>query len=128
MLHKLDLNDEKVVGFRWEGKFDEKGFKQSLVQFIPELQMHSKMNLYLEVLNLTEVEAKAVWEEIKYDVQNMKEMVNKIDKVALVTDLTWLRTLSSSFSSLVPGIRVKTFKLEEADAAKVFVKDRNSPT
>src|SRR5690606_28812923 len=120
-----DFNDEKVVGFRWEGKFYEKGFKQSLVQFLPELQMHSKMNLYLEVINLTEVEAKAVWEEIKYDVQNMREMVNKIDKVALVTDLSWMRTLSSSFAAFVPGLRVKTFKLDEDDAAKLFVKDRN---
>lgn len=123
MLHKLELGDEKVAAFRWEGAFDEKGFKQSMVQFIPELQMRSKMNLYLEVVNLTQVEAKALWEEIKYDVKNMNELTGKIDKVALVTDLSWMRTLASTSSVFVPGIRVKTFKFEESDAARAFVKE-----
>ncbi len=113
MLHKLELGGEKMVAFGWEGVFDEKGFKQSLLQFILELKMRSKMNLFLEVANLTQVEAKGLWEEIKYDVKNMKELTSKIDKVALVTDLSWMRTLASTYSALIPGIRLKTFKFEE---------------
>src|SRR5690606_25465284 len=127
MLQKLDLGDEKVVAFRWEGVFDQKGFKQFLVQFIPELQMRSSMNLYLEVVNLTEIEARAVWEEVKYDVKNYKELSNKIDKIALVTDLSWMRTLAASSSALIPGIRLKTFKFEESDAAKAFVTENVMP-
>ena len=121
MLQKLNLGDEKVVAFRWEGTFDEKGFKQSLVQFIPKLQMRSKINLYLEVVNLTEVEAKAVWEEVKFDVRNMKELSNKIDKIALVTEISWMRSLASSTYAFIPGIRLKSFKFDESDAAKAFV-------
>jgi len=123
MLQKLELGDEKVAAFRLEGAFDEKGFKQSMIQFLPELQMRSKMNLYLEVVNLTQVEAKAFWEEIKYDVKNIGQLIGKIDKVALVTDLNWMRTLASTSSVLVPGIVVKTFKFEESDAARAFVKE-----
>lgn len=123
MLHKIDIGDEKVAAFRWEGAFDEKGFKQSLVQFIPELQMRSKMNLYIEVVNLTEVEAKALWEEIKYDVKNINELREKIDKVSLVTDLSWMRTMASTSSAFIPGIRLKTFKFDESDAAQAFVKE-----
>lgn len=122
MLHKIDIGDENVVSFRWEGKYDEKGVKQSFVQFLPELQARSKMNLYLEVKDLPQVEAKAIWEEIKFDVKNMGEMVNKIDKLALVTDMSWMRTMLETSSSFVPGIKAKAFTFEEAEAAKAFVK------
>lgn len=123
MLHKLDIGDEKVVAYRWEGAFDEKGAKQSLVQFIPELNMHSKLNLYIEVVNLTEVEAKALWEGIKYDMMNINELTGKIEKISLVTDLDWMRNLASTSSAFIPGIRLKAFKFEESEAARAFVKE-----
>ena len=122
MLHKIDIGDERVAGFRWEGKYDEKGVKQSFVQFLPELQARDKMNVYLEVGSLTEVEAKAIWEEIRFDVSNMREIIGKIDKVALVTDMNWIRSIAETSSAMVPGIRLKAFSFQEADAAKAFVK------
>ena len=122
MLHKIDFEEEHVAGFRWEGKYDEKAFKQSLVQFLPELQMRSKLNIYMEIINLPEVEAKAIWEEVKFDIQNFKELQKKIEKVTLVTDMSWIRTLSEASSTFVPGMRIKAFKLEEAEAAKTWIR------
>lgn len=122
MLQKLDFTEEHVAGFRWEGKFDEKAFKQSLVQFLPELQMRSRLNIYLEIVSLTEVEAKAIWDEIRFDVQNFRELQGKIEKVALVTDMSWIRTMAEASSTFVPGIRLKSFKFEEADAAKTWIR------
>lgn len=124
MLHKINVGDEQVAAFRWEGKYDEKGVKQSFVQFLPELQARSRMNLYLEVVDLKEVEAKALWEEIKFDLRNYREITGKIDIVALVTDMSWLRTLTETSASLIPGIKAKAFTFEEAEAAKAFVKSR----
>ena len=122
MLHKLDFKEEHVAGFRWEGKFDEKAFKQSLVQFVPELQMRSRLNVYFEVVSLTEVEAKAIWDEMKFDLQNFKDLQKKIEKVALVTDMSWMRTMAEASSSVIPGIRLKSFKFDEAEAAKTWIK------
>ncbi|HET8886209.1 MAG TPA: STAS/SEC14 domain-containing protein [Salinimicrobium sp.] len=121
MLHKIDLTADHVAGFRWEGKFDEKGVKQSLVQFLPELQMRSKLNLYLEVANLSEIEAKALYEAIKFDIMNMRELMTKIDKVALVTDVDWLKNMTNTASIMVPKMEIKVFKLREAEAAKIWV-------
>src|SRR5690606_8125447 len=122
MLHKLDFEEEHVAGFRWEGKFDDKGFKQSLVQFLPELKMRPRLNIYAEIVNLSEVEAKALWEEVKFDVQNFRELQNKIEKVALVTDMSWIRTMAEASSAVIPGIRLKAFKFDEAEAARTWVK------
>ncbi|UJH91589.1 STAS/SEC14 domain-containing protein [Antarcticibacterium sp. 1MA-6-2] len=123
MLHKIDVGDNKVVGFRWEGKYDEKGVKQSFVQFLPELQARPEMNLYLEVGSLTEVEAKAIWEEVRFDIKNLQQIVKKIEKVALVTDMKWMRTMAETSATLFPGIDLKAFSFKETDAARGFVTD-----
>lgn len=122
MLQKIQYEEEHVAGFRWEGKFDKKAFKQSLVQFLPELQMRPNLNLYFEIVNLPEVEAKAIWEEIKFDVRNFTDLQSKIEKVALVTDMSWIRNMAEASSTVVPGISLKAFKFEEAEAAKIWIK------
>lgn len=122
MLHKVDLEDNQVVGFRWEGKFDEKGAKQSILQFMQELQMRPKFSVYMEIGSLTEVEAKGIWEELKFEAKNYKDLINKIEKVALVTDMDWMRTIADSSSFMLPNIRLKSFKMQEAEAAKTWIK------
>lgn len=121
MLHKLDLGNEHAVGFSWDGKFDQKAFKQSLVQFLPELQSRSKMNIYLEIYEISDVEARAVWDDLKFSINNFKELTDKIDKVALVTNETWLRNIAESSSILIPGISVKTFTFTEKEAGKSWL-------
>ena len=121
MLHKIDLGDGKAVGFSWEGKYDEKAFKQSVLQFLPELQSKPEMNVYLEVYDISDVEARALWDEIKFDVKNYQELVEKIDKVALVTDMEWLKGLSKASFSLIPSLSIKTFALKDKDAARLWV-------
>lgn len=123
MLHKIDIGDEHVVGFRWEGEFDEKAFKQSLVQFLPELQSRSKMNIYFELVDIGNFEAKAVWEDIKFGFNNMKELKDKIEKVALVTDKDWVRNIAETSYKFIPGIKLKSFTFQESEAAKLFVRE-----
>lgn len=123
MLHKIAMEDEHVVGFRWEGKFDEKAFKQSMVQFLPELQSRSRMNIYFEVVDIEDFEAKAIWEDIKFGVDNMKELRDKIDKIALVTDKDWIRNLAETSYKFIPNIKLKAFTFKESAAAKLFVQE-----
>lgn len=122
MLHKIDFEDFHVVGFRWEGKFDEEGAKQSIVQFFKELQTKSRFNVYMEVESLTEVEAQGIWEEIKFEAKNYQQMLNEIDKIALVTDMTWMRSIAENASFMVPKMKIKAFEMKDAEAAKTWVK------
>lgn len=121
MLQKIDLGSEKAMGFRWEGKFDEKGVKQSILQFLPELQSRAKMNVYVEIQEISDVEAKALWDELKFDLKNFQQLTDKIDKIAVVTDETWLRTISEGSSIVLPGIKVKAFTMAEKQAGTTWV-------
>lgn len=109
------------MGFRWEGKFDEKGVKQSILQFLPELQSRAKMNVYVEIQEISDVEAKALWDELKFDLKNFQQLTDKIDKIAVVTDETWLRTISEGSSIVLPGIKVKAFTMAEKQAGTTWV-------
>lgn len=123
MLYKIDLGSERVMGFRWKGKYDEKGVKQSILQFLPELQSRAKMNVYLEIQEISDVEVRALWEELKFDLKNFRQLTDKIDKVAIVTDEDWLRTISEGSSFVLPGIKVKAFTMAEGEAGKSWIKE-----
>lgn len=121
MLTRINLGDEKVFAFSWSGKFDEVAFKKSLEEFIPEFIKREKMNIYIEMQSLDGVEALAVWKDLKFAFRNYQQLMDKIQKVALVTDKGWLRLLSDISSTFIPGIEEKSFSFEDADSAKKWV-------
>lgn len=123
MLHKLDIGDENVAAFRWEGKLDEKAVKQSMVQFLPELQSRHRFNIYLEITDIDGVEAKALWDDMKYSFNSLSELRNKVDKIALVTDKSWISSLAETSYKFIPGLKLKAFNFSETETAKTFVKE-----
>lgn len=123
MLHKVDLGLDHVVGFRWEGKFDKEAFRQAMQEFLPELRTRDEMNIYLEFAGIEGMEAKAVWEDLKFFFSDMKELQEKINKIALVTHKDWIGTLSELSYKFVPGIKLKSFSMEDTEAAIAYVKE-----
>lgn len=121
MLQKLDLGTQNVVAFRWEGDFNVPAFEQAMAKFLPELKAREIMNVYLEVAGIGNFEAAAVWEDIKFGFKNMKELRDKIDKIALVTDEGWVRTLAATTYKFIPGIEMKTYPFKELQEARRFV-------
>jgi hypothetical protein len=79
------------------------------------------MNVYLEVASIGKFEAAAVWEDIKFGFKNMKELRDKIDKMALVTDEGWVRTLADTTYKFIPGIKIETYAFKDLKEARTFV-------
>lgn len=121
MLQKLDLGTDKVVAFRWEGDFNLVAFEQAMKKFLPELKSRERMNVYLEVASIGKFEAAAVWEDIKFGFKNMKELRDKIDRIALVTDEGWVRTLADTTYKFIPGIKMKSYAFANLKEARSFV-------
>lgn len=123
MLQKLDLGTDKVVAFRWEGDFNVEAFEQAMKKFLPELKSRDRMNVYLEVASIGKFEAAAVWEDIKFGFKNMKELRDKIDKIALVTDEGWVRTLADTTYKFIPGIKMQSYAFTDLKEARTFVQN-----
>lgn len=122
MLNKIIFEDENVLTFRWEGKFDKKAFEKAMDEFLPELRNRDHFNVYIEVLDIEGMDANAVWQDLKFSAGNFNDLVKKIDKVAVVTDSSWLKNLSETSYKLIPGIELKAYNFDESKAAKEWVK------
>ena len=105
MLSKLEIGDDNVVAFRWEGDFDKQAFDQAMVQFMQELESRDKMNFYFEIADLNDFDAQAVWKDLKFSIKNMDELRNKIDKIALVTNKDWISNLAEMSYKFIPDIK-----------------------
>jgi hypothetical protein len=123
MLQKLDLGTDKVVAFRWEGDFNVEAFEQAMKKFLPELKSRERMNVYLEVASIGKFEAAAVWEDIKFGFKNMKELRDKVDKIALVTDEGWVRTLADTTYKFIPGIKMQSYAFADLKEARTCVQN-----
>lgn len=121
MLQKLDFSNDKVVAFSWEGKFDKQAFENAMAEFVPELKTRKNFNLYMEMHSLEGMEAKAVWEDVKFGFNNMPELMEKVDKVAFVTDKSWMKNLAEISYKMVPGIELKSFSFDDKKAARDWV-------
>lgn len=123
MLSKLDIGDNRVVAFRWEGDFDKKAFNQAMGQFMQELESRDKMNIYFEIADLDDFDVEAVWKDLKFSVNNMSELRNKIDKIALVTNKEWISNLAEMSYEFIPDIKLKAFNFAETETARLFVQE-----
>lgn len=121
MLKKLAFDDEKVVAFSWSGKFTEDAFHQAMSQFLPELANRAEFNIYIELLSMDGADAAAVWKDLKFYLKNASEVMKKIEKIALVTDETWIKNMAIASYAFIPGIDLKTFTFSEKAEAKVWV-------
>lgn len=126
MLQRIEFDDPKVVGLSWTGKFTEQAFNQAMAEFIPELKTRKNFNIYMEMQSLEGVEASALWKDLKFAFKNMGEVTDKINKVALVADEGWIKTLADLSYTLIPGIDLKTYSFFEEVKARVWISDQIS--
>ena len=61
-------------------------------------------------------EADAVWEDAKLGFKTF----TKFERIAVVTDTTWMRRSVKAFGWMMPG-QVRTFDVAELDAARTWV-------
>ena len=114
------LNDlpEHVVGFRAKGRVTKDDYEKILIPEIERaLQTHGKISCYYELgSEFSGMEAGAIWEDTLIGFEHLAQW----DRVAAVTDVSWISHALSAFRFLMPG-RLKVFATEEAQAAKSWV-------
>lgn len=77
----------------------------------------------MEIHQMEEIGPGALWEDFKFGLENLKEVSEKIGKVALVTDKGRIKKLAGVFYAFIPGINLKSFAFEEIPEAKKWVSE-----
>jgi hypothetical protein len=118
MIKQLETFPENVLAFVCEGRVTKADYDAVLVpSVINALKSHDKVRLYYETAaNFAGIDPGAIWEDFKVGIEHL----TRWERVAVVTDVEWIKQTMRFFSFLMPGA-MKSFPLSEAARARAWI-------
>ena len=118
MIEQLKGFPDNVLAFACREQVTRRDYESVLVPAVEAaLKGRDKVRLYYETgPDFTGIEAGAVLEDIKVGIEHL----GRWERLALVSDVEWIRTTVRAFGFLLPG-HLKVFRLGEAAAARAWV-------
>jgi len=116
MIERLDGVPEGVLGFRAHGELHASDYRDVLLPALDGVVTSGgKVRVVLVFDEWDGMTAGAVWQDLKVGVEHL----TKWEKIALVTDVGWMRHATNLFGWMTPGA-VKVFAESELDAASAW--------
>lgn len=102
-----------VIGFEAEGEIRSSDYDEVLMPAVREVSDRGdQVRIVLVFERWDGMSSRAVWQDLKMGLDNLRRW----KRIALVTDLDWMITVSSLFGWMTPG-QLKRFPLAERDRA-----------
>ncbi|THH40376.1 SpoIIAA family protein [Neolewinella litorea] len=126
MVTIFPLSQDNMLGFTLDGEVDDEGMRKLLMAVEAKVITHGKLRLLGNIKNVSGFASyQSFWNTIK----TKKELLDKVEKYAILTDHGWLSTLSEGIDWLAPHMEVKTFRLNEGEVAHQWLRlDREEPS
>jgi hypothetical protein len=107
-----------VVAFRGHGQVTRQDYQQVLIPAVEHaLQAHGKVRLYYEIgADFTGMDAGAMLDDFGIGVEHLLHW----ERIAVVTDVGWVRHAAQAFVFLMPRW-ARLFGLAEAEAARRWI-------
>lgn len=120
MIEQLPDFPDNVVGVACEGHVTREDYETVLVPAVEAaLAGHEKIRLYYEIgPQFAGIDAGAVWEDFWVGMSHL----TRWERVAVVTDVDWIRNTMLVFRFLVPG-EMKVVPMAEAAEARKWIAD-----
>lgn len=118
MIKLLSGFSGNVVAIACEGHVTRKDYEDVLVPaVIAALKGHDKIRLYYETTpQFAAIDAGAMWADFRVGVEHL----TRWERIAVVTEVDWIRHTVYAFGFLFPGI-VRVFTCGEASAARAWI-------
>jgi len=87
----IQKNEGKILEVHVSGKLVVEDYRQFVPLFEQLLKQHGKLRLLLEMTAFHGWEAKALWDDIKFDVKHF----NDIERVAIVGENKWQQWMAT---------------------------------
>lgn len=119
MIKLLDGFPDATVAIACEGQVTRQDYETVLVPRVNEaLARHEKVRIYYEIgPSFTGFDVGAVWEDSKIGLEHL----SRWEKMAIVTDVQWIRLAVGAFRFLMPG-RLRVFDSRQAKEARAWIK------
>ncbi len=117
MIEPLEGMPPGVIGLRATGKVSAEDYKNVLAPTLERaLADGGKVRLVYELgADYEGFEAGGVWQDLRLGASHF----NSFERMALVTDVEWIRHAANAFGFLMPG-EMKIFALAEREAATAW--------
>jgi SpoIIAA-like len=118
MIEQIEGLPAGTLGFRAHGQVTAADYERVIV---PDVEAAFALNrrlrvLYITAADFTGFDPGAMWDDAKLGMRHFSGW----DRVALVSDVPWLRTTTSAMSFMIPA-EIRLFHLSEQDEAKRWI-------
>ncbi|MBX3349479.1 MAG: STAS/SEC14 domain-containing protein [Nitrospira sp.] len=121
MIEVLEEFPPTVMGFAYKNQVTKGDYEHVFIPTVAQaLADYQKVRLYFQIdPNFSGVEPRALWEDFKLGM----EYLFRWDRIAVVTDVEWIRQTFKAFACMIP-CAARVFRLEEVSTAKDWVVER----
>ena len=112
MIKSLTGLPDGVIGFETAGKLEAEDYRDVMLPAIEQAARAGDVRVVIVIPEFGGLTAGAVWQDLKIGVEKWGAW----KRIALVTDIEWMRHMTSMFGWMTPG-EVRQFSLAERDAA-----------
>jgi hypothetical protein len=122
MIEPLADLPDGVLGFRFSGRVTREEYLAVLMPALkPRLEGGAKIRLAVVLDDAFDsFESGALWEDVKFGFGTGIEHVRSWERMAIVSDVDWVRHSMALFGWMVPG-EAKVFSLGDLDDAKAWL-------
>ena len=125
MIEILNGMPDGVAGFSAKGHVTRKDYEDVLIPKVREvLSAYGKVRCYYELgPEFSGMDPGAAWEDFKLGIEHL----TRWERLAIVTDVEWIRITVNIFRFVVPG-EVRLFAVPEAAQARRWIAQAGSNT
>jgi SpoIIAA-like len=118
MIEIIESFPDNVVGLIAKGKVTKQDYEQVLIPKVESaLKHHPKVRLYYELgSQFSGIEPGAAWEDLKVGVEHL----TRWERMAVVTDVDWIRHMINAFRFVMPG-QLRVFSTAQASGARDWI-------
>ncbi|MGD9544943.1 MAG: STAS/SEC14 domain-containing protein [Methylocystis sp.] len=118
MIEQLPNFPDAVVAIVCKGRVTKADYDSVLIPAVQDaFKKHGKVRIYYEISpDFTGFEPGAMWQDFRVGMEHLTAW----ERVALVTDVEWIRHTMQLFSFLMPG-ETKSFSLAQAGEARAWI-------
>jgi hypothetical protein len=122
MIEQLKSFPENVLAFVCRGRVTKADYDSVLIpSVLGALKSQNKVRLYYETAgDFVGIDPGAIWEDFRIGIEHL----SRWERVAVVTDVEWIKQTMRLFGFLMPGA-MRAFAASEADSAREWITASN---
>jgi len=112
MIKEMSDMPAGVIGFEASGKMQAEDYRDVVLPALERAAAGGEVRFVIVMHDFDGMSGGALWQDLKVGVEHWRAW----KRIALVTDIEWMKNMTSLFGWMTPG-EVKTFSLAQRDEA-----------